>query len=132
MWGSATFLDQLRVEVWYRYLRLRDELGPDRVARPSIGLLGALAEVAAPAREGADAAALHAAAYHAGETYEYLVRRWQDPRWREVVTVAIAVGLAGLRGDGETDTSGPGRMAGAFGADLVPAGTRQGTERRPR
>ena len=98
MWGSASFLDQLRVEVWYRYLRLRDELGPDRVARPSIALLGALAEVAAPTREQGDAAAVHAAAYHAGETYEYLVRRWQDPRWREVVTVAIAVGLPGLRG----------------------------------
>lgn len=99
MWGSAPFLDQLRSEVWDRYRRMCRQYGADRVARPSVALIGALAEAAAPSRAQADPLALRAAAQHAADTYEYLVERWQDPRWREVVTVAIAVGLPGLRGE---------------------------------
>lgn len=98
MWGSASFLDELRSEIWDRYHRLCGQYGADRVAPPSIALLGALAELAAPIRTRHSSVAVREAAQYAGDTYEYLVQRWQDPRWRDVVTVAMAVGLTGLDG----------------------------------
>ena len=87
MGSSAPFSDLVYLELRDRYDRLRRRSDAVAVVAPDTALAQAVAAVAEVACPGEG---LRQRVHYAGETYEYVLQRWHDPRWRAMVAVARA------------------------------------------
>lgn len=79
----------LQAELTDRHERLCHRYGAERVIAPSSRLIETFAELTANERGRGGGSAMRECVQYAGETYEYLVRRWHDPRWRTMMAVAL-------------------------------------------
>jgi hypothetical protein len=77
----------LQAELRCRYERLRSVHGAVNVAPPTAAVIAAFVEKCKPAQMDG-AAAIRKSVHDAGDIYEYIVCRWQDPRWREMLLIA--------------------------------------------
>ena len=77
----------LQAELRRRYERLRCVHGADNVAPPTAAVIAAFVEICKPTLADG-AAAIRGSVHEAGDIYEYIVCRWQDPRWREMLLIA--------------------------------------------
>lgn len=110
MVASQALTEFVQAELEQRYHYLCRLYGDARVCRPSAALVAAFAETTEGVRQGPEEVAMDGVVY-AGDLYEYLVRCWQDPRWRMIVSIAIKMGITEGRHPGAGVT--PVRQAGA-------------------
>ncbi len=90
---ETAFYSLLQQELGDRYDRLCTRLGTERVVAPSTSLIEAFADVTDATRADGGADAVRDCVRYAGETYEYIMERWQDPRWRVIVSIAFQMDL---------------------------------------
>ena len=90
---ETAFYSLLQQELGDRYERLCARLGTERVVAPSTSLIEAFADVTHAARADGGGDAVRDCVRYAGETYEYIMERWQDPRWRVIVSIAFQMDL---------------------------------------
>ena len=83
---------QLDAELRHRYLKLCNRYGTSAVRPIDTELVDAYARVVDGAATRGSGAIL-AAVQSAGESYEFIVGRWCDPSWREMVGIALEKGL---------------------------------------
>jgi hypothetical protein len=77
----------LQAELRRRYERLRCVHGAENVAPPTAAVVTTFIEMCKPARVN-DIAAIRKSVRDAGDIYEYIVCRWQDPSWRDMLLIA--------------------------------------------
>lgn len=90
---ETAFYSLLQQELGDRYDLLCARLGAERVVAPSTSLIEAFADVTDATRADGGADAVRDCVRYAGETYEYIMERWQDPRWRVIVSIAFQMDL---------------------------------------
>ncbi|HEX9729779.1 MAG TPA: hypothetical protein VGA37_14865 [Gemmatimonadales bacterium] len=122
MGSPAAFADLVYLELRDRYERLCRRSGAVGTEPPDPALARAVADATAQATR---RDTVRERVHYAGETYEYLLRRWQDPRWRALVAVARemeARGATSSIGGPLVGASWRRRSAGSYTRDGALAG----------
>ncbi|MFQ5703873.1 MAG: hypothetical protein ACE5HT_07615 [Gemmatimonadales bacterium] len=87
------FEGRLHAELRDRYARLCLRFGARKVIQPGPALVVAFSEVTKEMRAAGGEDVFAECLQYAGDTYEYIVTRWQDPRWRVILAIALEMGL---------------------------------------
>ncbi len=87
------FEGRLHAELNDRYARLCLQFGARRVISPGPALIISFSEVTREMRTQGSEDVIAECIQYAGDTYEYIVTRWQDPRWRVILAIALEMGL---------------------------------------